>query len=950
MPPKNICINGRGEITLRIDLFNFEEFIDINKLQEVTSAVLFQRGDVPHPNGLISNEIFGITTRSRKETFAYINLHNNFFHPHIYKVLRRLFRNIDKIVNGESYYSINEDGYLVLDETNGDTGIDFLYDNWDKINWKYADKTGMRNERIDLITKTPKNKIFIKSMLVIPAFYRDIKPNQNGGGETDDINQMYGKLIRESTLIRDRDMFDIQFHNTNFSIQNTLVDIYNYFKTKIEKKNGLIRKYLMGKNVDYCTRVVITAPNFHADRPEELITDMRHAAIPISHICSLCFPFIMRWVKIFFEREVLDSQASKILYDPVTGESIGTMELDSPETYFTEKYYKKMIDSFIKDPESRFNKIEIPVKGGQKKYLAFTGKHVDTSNTADISPLASRPMTWTDLLYMAAEDVVKDKHCLITRYPLLDEFGIYVGKIRVLSTTKTTVMRVNDTIYKWYPVVDLEIPTEQIGSSFIDSIQFSNSCLPGLDGDYDGDQITAKIAFTQEANAEMEAYMNSKSYFINASGQNIRYVESEAIQTFYTMTKEPPKGSRILPKEEKMKFVRLNPKDITFEKLVDWFGDLANEEENKIKEHKSKYNMTDKITLSHEEYPLVEGTIQTTLGRLMYTKIIVEGCGLEKVLGYVNFVINDGGNGKIENAVTEALIDDKITTDQMYDFVDTRDWLGMQLHGVITTSFTLNSIKVPAEVKKLKKELITKYKKELEAGDPVISEMIEKTLVKKATEVLKDDIGMDLYVSGARGSIGNNYKNNNLYRGAIYNNLTEKYDIVTNSLMDGLDKKDIAAHSNTIVTGAYPKAVGTQVSGSLAKSLLAAMQSEVLGDKDSDCGTKGYIKIKIPQKKFSDFLYRYIIEGSKLVMLTDENIRKYIGKEVKLRSPMYCIGVGPEKCVCNKCAGDFYYKIGKKNIGLLCSRPAETTKRLSMKKFHSNLIENFTINVDDMLL
>ena len=119
---------------MRIDLFNFEEFIDINKLQEVTSAVLFQRGDVPHPNGLISNEIFGITTRSRKETFAYINLHNNFFHPHIYKVLRRLFRNIDKIVNGESYYSINEDGYLVLDEANGDTGIDFLYDNWDKIN------------------------------------------------------------------------------------------------------------------------------------------------------------------------------------------------------------------------------------------------------------------------------------------------------------------------------------------------------------------------------------------------------------------------------------------------------------------------------------------------------------------------------------------------------------------------------------------------------------------------------------------------------------------------------------------------------------------------------------------------------------------------------------------------------------------------------------------------
>lgn len=935
---------------MKIDLFDFSEFIDINHLQEVTSAVLFQRGSVPHPKGLISNEIFGITTKSRKETFAYIDLHNNFFHPHIYKVLRRLFRNIDKIVNGESYYSINADGYLVLDDKNGETGIDFLYENWEKIKWKYADKTGMRNERIDLITKTPKNHIFTHYMLVIPAFYRDIKPNQNGGGETDDINQLYGKIIRQSTLIRDRDMFDVQFHNSNYDIQNTLVDIYNYFKSKIEKKNGLIRKYLMGKNVDYCTRVVITAPNFHAERPEDMITDMQHAGIPISHICSLCFPFMMRWIKNFFEREIIDRQNSKLVYDPVKGTVINDVELETPEIYFNEKYFKKMIDGFIKDPESRFNKIEIPLKNGEKKYLAFAGRHVDISNTADISPLVNRPLTWTDLLFMAAEEVVADKHTLITRYPLLDEFGIYIGRIRVISTTETCVMRVKDKVYPWYPVINLDTPLEQIGSEFIDSIQFSNSCLPGLDGDYDGDQITAKIPFTQEANEEIERYMKSKSYFINASGQNIRYVESEAIQTFYTMTKEPPKSAKILSNEDKKFFVKLNPKEITFEKLVNWFGDTANMEKNKIEDHKSKFNMTDKISLSHEEYPMVEGTIQTTLGRLMYTKIIVEGCGLEKILGYINFVINDGGNGKIERTMTEALIDDKITVDQMYDFVNTRDWLGLQLHGVITTSFTMSSIKVPQEVRKLKKELIKKYKKDLENGDPVVSEMIEKTLVNKTKEVLKDDIGMDLYVSGARGSIGNNYKNNNLFRGAIYNNLTEKYDIVTNSLMDGLEKKDIAAHSNTIVTGAYPKAVGTQVSGSLAKSLLAAMQSEVLGDKDSDCGTKGFIKIKIPEKKFSDFLYRYIIEGSKLVLLTDDNIKKYIGKEVKLRSPMYCIGVGKEKCLCNKCAGDFYYKIGKKNIGLLCSRPAETTKRLGMKKFHSNLIESYTIDVDDMII
>ena len=128
------------------------------------------------------------------------------------------------------------------------------------------------------------------------------------------------------------------------------------------------------------------------------------------------------------------------------------------------------------------------------------------------------------------------------------------------------------------------------------------------------------------------------------------------------------------------------------------------------------------------------------------------------------------------------------------------------------------------------------------------------------------------------------------------------------------------------------------------------MQSETLGDPGSDCGSLGYLSIVIPQKGYDDFTYRYIIEGNKLVCLTPDVITKYIGKKVKLRSPMYCIGVGKEKCLCNMCAGDLYYKLGKKHIGLLCSRPAETTKRLGMKKFHENLIKTNQINTDDMLL
>lgn len=793
---------------MKIELFDTKEFIDLNQLKEVTSSILFQRGGVPHPNGLISNEIFGITTKSRKETFAYINLHGHFFSPHIYKAIKRFFRDIEKIINGEKYFSIDKSGFLVPDE-NGDTGIEFLYDNWEKIKWKYSNEYGMRNERLDLITKSKKNEIFTEYCIVIPAFYRDIAYTENGSGKTGEINQLYCKLIRYVSLIRNKDIFDFQFGATNYNIQNTLVDIYDYFKNKLEKKAGLLRKYLMGKNVDNCTRTVITASTFHAEKPEDLVTDLRHVAIPISQVCSLCYPFVIHWIKTFFERELLDKSSNKIIYNPSTDKIETTVELDNPESYFNEKLYKKIIDTYIKDPESRFNTIDVPIKGKKTMKVVFTGKKLDPTTTAELSSTSYRAMTWTDLLYLASYNVTKDKYCLITRYPLLDEFGIFVGKVRVLSTEETDIVSFNGEIYNNYPRIDFTVSPEKMATKFIDSVQFSNSVLPGLDGDYDGDQTTVKILYTQEANEECKRYMNSKAFFINASGQNIRKIENEAVQTFYTLTKEPKPNSNKLSDEDKQLFLSLKPNDITFSMLVNWFGDTVNITDNirNNNKKKSKYNPTDILTISPSEYSLIKEPTVTTLGRLIFNKIIVEKIGLQDVLGYVNYVLDDGGFGKVENIVTESLKEDKISVEQMYEYTDTRDWLGLQLHAVITTSFTPGVLKVPTEVKKLKKELLKKYEKEIKAGDPKVSELIEKELIAKTKEVLKDDVGLDLYVSGARGSIGNNYKNMYLMRGAIKNSMNDNFDIITSSLLDGLQKNNIAAHANSIVAGSLPKAV-----------------------------------------------------------------------------------------------------------------------------------------------
>lgn len=48
--------------------------------------------------------------------------------------------------------------------------------------------------------------------------------------------------------------------------------------------------------------------------------------------------------------------------------------------------------------------------------------------------------------------------------------------------------------------------------------------------------MTCKVAFTTEANKELEGYMNSKAFYLNMGGKNMRKSSNEAIQAIYNMT------------------------------------------------------------------------------------------------------------------------------------------------------------------------------------------------------------------------------------------------------------------------------------------------------------------------------------------------------------------------------------------------------------------------------
>ena len=128
-------------------------------------------------------------------------------------------------------------------------------------------------------------------------------------------------------------------------------------------------------------------------------------------------------------------------------------------------------------------------------------------------------------------------------------------------------------------------------------------------------------------------------------------------------------------------------------------------------------------------------------------------------------------------------------------------------------------------------------------------------------------------------------------------------------------------------------------------NLMVAIK-KYLDEHGTDCHTEHTIEMEITDKNKKELTYRYIVENGKYVCLTPDVLPKYVGKTVKLRSPMYCKG---DK-ICNICAGEADYKLNNINVGLGCSNISTTLLRMGMKKFHTANISSKPIDLNDIFI
>jgi len=401
--------------------------------------------------------------------------------------------------------------------------------------------------------------MFINKFIVIPPYYRDTNSSSNKIIGVNKVNRFYQQIIiiANSLMSTQEYGFDMS-GDQQFKLQENLLCIYDYFSgiknenfnkddiaMGISGKFGILRQGNMSKTADYAARLVISAPELKVNSPKDMIANFDKSAVPLSAVIACFEPFVQYHIKRFFETEFIGTEQYGAIDS--TGKTV-YKTIKDPLLQFSDEVIKAQMRQFVHGYNNRLIPVVVEADDGTKTYMRFTGRYKALGD--DPETIYNRKLTWLDVLYQAAVEAVRNKHVLISRFPIDTRTNQIATRVEVTSLKDTEPMYVGENFYKYYPkFTDADIGRDT-SNMFIDTLNISNLYLVGLGGDYDGDQCVVKGVFTDEANDEIEEFMKDKKNFIGFGANNIRLVEGDSIQSLYCLTKilDQDKDKLSLPK------------------------------------------------------------------------------------------------------------------------------------------------------------------------------------------------------------------------------------------------------------------------------------------------------------------------------------------------------------------------------------------------------------------
>jgi len=317
------------------------------------------------------------------------------------------------------------------------------------------------------------------------------------------------------------------------------------------------------------------------------------------------------------------------------------------------------------------------------------------------------------------------------------------------------------------------------------------------------------------------------------------------------------------------------------------------------------FTFKDRINIDPSWIENLSEAIETSVGNLLFNHFcVVTGFGSK-----FPYVQGRTSVSKLEDKIAERLRDTPATDaersteyfycDEYLRFVDALEDF-KSLSQLAAWSATRKAVLPPKGLDAFKKELLAKYKGKLD--DPVEIAKFEKELLAFDAEYLKDDPAFGTFLSG---------KITNTARKKLFLTMGNEQGFgdplranpVTNSLHEGwpTDAKQFTAMMNGLRVGSFARGSETIKGGVSAKYLLRAANNFKIDD--TDCGTQFGIPRVYNHDNAEQLAKRSVIENGRSVLVENaEQAGNYLGKQLRVRSPMYC--KLPGDVICKVCAGN----------------------------------------------
>ena len=339
------------------------------------------------------------------------------------------------------------------------------------------------------------------------------------------------------------------------------------------------------------------------------------------------------------------------------------------------------------------------------------------------------------------------------------------------------------------------------------------------------------------------------------------------------------------------------------------------------------------VELETGDVPNLKAKTKTTYGIALVNLLMLSHAFGDKI-DYINGTI---GYDILQSRIIKALHDKVITVPELRVFLKAASWAtGIMPLFIAPTS--PKSIQGSPEAKALRTKLVAERKDRLD--DPTALAEIDTALSKLDKEYIEGDVTEAFYKSGKAHNVTRK-RMYSIFGGEADLEDPSKMNLVTNSLEEEWDVKQMPSMVNALRMGSYKRGAETALGGADFKDLSRMFQNIQI--TEDDCKSKVGKHILFTNENYKRLTGRVTIKGK---VVSESDAKGNIGKRVLLRSPQACLTKGSN--FCKTCVGEAV-AINPNSVGMLAANLGASFLSIMMAAMHGRALKLVEVDLNEVM-